>query len=56
MKTPTVKLLESGYWHVRWNDNQWLQWPSWREPTLEDGFGWLTQKHAEAAQAAIQAQ
>ena len=52
MSEPTVKLLDSGYWHVRWNASLWFQWPAWRMPTLSDGFGWVTQKHLEAVVAA----
>lgn len=51
----TIKLLSSGYYHVRWNANQWFQWPRWRPPTMEDGFGWVTEKHRREAQAAAEA-
>ena len=37
---PRIKLLSSGYWHVRWNKYRWFQWPKWRYPTMDDGFGW----------------
>ncbi len=50
----TIKLLESGYWHVRWNDNLWLQWPKWKRPTLADGFGWITQAHVREAEALVE--
>ncbi len=40
----SVRLLESGYWHVRWSANRWFQWPKWRLPTMADGFGWVTEK------------
>lgn len=48
----TVKLLSSGYWHVRWNANRWFQWPKWRTPTMADGFGWVTEKDRTLAIAA----
>jgi hypothetical protein len=35
---PTLKRLASGYWHLRWNDVRWAQWPGDREPTREDCF------------------
>ena len=38
-----LKKLSSGYWHARWNANQWLQWPSGCEPTLADAFGWVSE-------------
>lgn len=53
---PTVELLESGFWHVRWNANQWLQWPASRRPNLDDAFGWVTREmldHAENLVAEI---
>lgn len=42
IKTPSIALLESGYWHVRWNDNQWLQWLKGERPTIVDAFGWVS--------------
>lgn len=49
MSEPHVSKLSSGYWHVRWSDNLWLQWPIGRAPTAEDGFGWITQSHVNQA-------
>ena len=46
---PSVRLLDSGYWHVRWSDHRWMQWPRGREPTMRDGFGWITQGDIEQA-------
>ena len=36
--TPTVLRLESGYWHVRWTDEVWAQWPCHRQPLPGDFF------------------
>jgi len=44
LPSPTIKLLPSGYWLVRWNQNLWVQWPTGREPQMGDGFGWFSQK------------
>ena len=33
-----VKLLESGYWHVRLGPQMFFQWPRGRDPELSDGF------------------
>jgi len=46
----TVKLLESGYWHVRWSMNQFIQWPMWAWPRLADAFGWVTKEMVYEAQ------
>jgi hypothetical protein len=40
--SPQIKLLSSQYWLVSWGPYIWLQWPLWREPTLDDAFGWVT--------------
>jgi len=29
---PSVSLTDSGYWHVRWHENRWVQWPRGTEP------------------------
>ena len=44
-----VEKLSTGYWHVRWNANQWIQWPVGELPQLEHGFGWLTTWHFNEA-------
>lgn len=49
-----VKKLESGYWHVRWNANLWLQWPDNSSPRMSDGFGWITEQHVRDAAEATQ--
>lgn len=36
--TPTIKRLESGYWHVRWNAEIWAQWPDGRPLQDADFF------------------
>ena len=47
-----IKLLESGYWHVRFNMNQFIQWPKDRPPERADCFGEISdQQIAEAATA-----
>lgn len=51
MSKPTIKLLESGYWHVRWNSNLWFQWPKDRSPEIADGFGWVTEADRMKAEA-----
>lgn len=38
LRTPIVKRLESGYWHVRWSAEIWAQWPCGRLPTAADFF------------------
>lgn len=39
-KITYVKFLDSGYVHVRFGLNRYVQWPRWREPTEKDAFGW----------------
>lgn len=41
---PTIRLLPSGYWHVRWSRYQFAQWPNYQRCTLADIFphGWET--------------
>lgn len=46
---PRVTRLQSGYWHVRWSQNLWLQWPVGQHPTIADGFGWIQQQHVDVA-------
>mgnify|MGYP003393879267 CR=1 FL=1 len=33
-----VKRLDSGYWFVSFNMNQFIQWPVGHSPRFEDGF------------------
>ena len=41
MPEPIAKRLDSGYWHVRWSAERWVQWPCEREPAADDVFGGL---------------
>ena len=36
--TPTIKRLSTGYYHVRWNDEIWAQWPVSFWAPREDEF------------------
>ena len=45
----TVKKLESGYWHVRFGRERFIQWPTHRLPTLDDVFGWVTEEQIAIA-------
>lgn len=36
---PEVMRTSTGYWLVRWNQEQWIQWPIGRPATREDCFG-----------------
>lgn len=38
MSEPEFKTLSSGYYHLRWNANQWAQWPIDRAPMPSDCF------------------
>lgn len=49
MDDPVLSKTDSGYWHARWNDNQWLQWPVGRKAAPSDGFGWITEEMVEIA-------
>jgi len=53
-KIPTVTLLSSGYWHVRWCADLWIQFPQDRSATLSDGFGWITQEQVRIANKIIE--
>jgi len=35
---PTLKRLSSGYWHARWSDEIWAQWPAGSVITEEAFF------------------
>ena len=45
---PTVTKI-NGHWHVRWCDEQWIQWPVGCEATKKDAFGWVSDKMIELA-------
>ena len=34
-----LQLLSTRYWFFRVSHNQFVQWPKWEEPTLDDVFG-----------------
>lgn len=34
--SPDIRLLASGYWHVRWGTYVWAQWPRGRDCTPDD--------------------
>lgn len=51
---PVLSKTDSGYWHARWNDNQWLQWPVGRKAVLSDGFGWITKEMVECANILVE--
>jgi len=53
MITPTITLLPSGYWLVRWSQHRWVQWPRGERLTWVDAFGWVsTADMAEAERIA----
>ena len=50
------KILDSGYCHYRISVNRWAQWPSNREATIDDCFGWYPEQivqHANTAHIAF---
>lgn len=52
MKPTYVRKLDSGYWHVRFGTNRFVQWPKWRKPTEDDAFGWCKSQMVQAADKA----
>lgn len=36
--SPMLKLLDSGFYLLSWNREQWAQWPSGRDPGPDDCF------------------
>ena len=53
MATPTyVKRLESGYWHVRFGPQCFVQWPIGRVPAADDVFGGDDQQRERVAEQA----
>ena len=52
MRTPTVTKLPSGYWHVRFNQNQFVQWPAGCCPIPSDTFGFFDEDKEAAASRA----
>ena len=55
MNEVAVKGLDSGYWFVRFNARQFVQWPVGTEPRLEDVFGLSDEDREEAVKRATQA-
>lgn len=53
LKPCSIELLSTGYWHVRFNANQFVQWPCGQEATADNAFGWYPEKQAEAANEAV---
>lgn len=49
----SVTLLESGYWHVRFGAQRFFQFHRGAEPTLADGFGWVTDADLATVRRAI---
>ena len=45
----TVTKLSSNYWHVRFNQNQFVQWPVGCWPTAKDTFGFFFEDKVDAA-------
>ena len=54
LKPTYVTLLSSGYWHVRFGPQQFVQWPKGTTPTVADAFGWDAERLIEAAQRAVE--
>ena len=50
----TIKKLHSGYWHVRFGPNQFVQWPDGSMPTEENTFGFSTEDKEDAARRAAE--
>jgi hypothetical protein len=54
MTNPIITRLSTGYWHVRWCADLWIQFPVDRQATLSDGFGWITSEHVRIANKRIE--
>ena len=52
--TMTIKLLSTGYWHVRLGPNRFAQWPQGEKPTHADFFGWWSEQDKREAIKAAQ--
>ena len=50
MTTPTITLLPSGYWLVRWSKHRFVQWPRGEQLTMEDAFGWVSAADLDEAE------
>ena len=51
----TVTKLSTGYWHVRFNQDQFVQWMVGAWPTAQDTFGFFVEDEESAAQDAAEA-
>ena len=51
----TIKKLSSGYWHVRFGQNRFVQWAEGAAPCSDDTFGFYTEDKEDAARRAAQA-
>ena len=47
-----VSRLPTEYWHVRFNQNQFVQWPYGCWPSASDTFGFSAEDQEEAARRA----
>ena len=50
----TIKKLPSGFWHVRFGPNRFVQWPLGATPAASDTFGFFTEDKEDAAEQAAQ--
>ena len=50
-----VTQTDTGYWHVRFSMNQFVQWPVSDWPSVADTFGFSAEDQADAANRAGQA-
>ena len=51
----TVKKLLSGFWHVRFGPQRFVQWPEGTMPAASNTFGFSTEDKEDAARRAAQA-
>ena len=51
----TIKKLDSGFWHVRFGPNKFVQWPYGSAPTAANTFGFSTEDKEDAARRAEEA-
>ena len=51
----TIKKLHSGFWHVRFGPNRFVQWAVGTTPTASNTFGFLTEDKEDAARRAARA-
>jgi len=56
MKHTRIKKLESGYWHARFGDHQFVQWPIDSTPELQNVFGEPKEALLRWAQAELEVQ